>query len=106
MLSSESYLRVMTYGMVRFNAIRHGSKIALLYCFYFHAIHFCLLKHTVAMGVIRENLLWAIGTGKTIDLPHMMFMALCTAYDLSDPRGFVPFIELLIELFKRVFLSL
>ncbi|GFZ15886.1 hypothetical protein Acr_25g0002950 [Actinidia rufa] len=41
-------------------------------------------------GVTRANLLWTIGTGKTIDLPRMMFMALCVAYESSDPRGSVP----------------
>ncbi|GFS32862.1 hypothetical protein Acr_00g0025140 [Actinidia rufa] len=49
----------------------------------------------------RANLLWAIGMGKTIDLPRMMFMALCAAYELSDPRDSVPFTRLLTELFKK-----
>ncbi|GFZ21901.1 hypothetical protein Acr_29g0010630 [Actinidia rufa] len=49
----------------------------------------------------RANLLWPIGTGKTIDLPRMMFMALCAAYDSSDPKGSVSFTGLLTELFKR-----
>ena len=55
----------------------------------------------VAMSVMRANLLWAIGTGKSIDLPLMMFMSLCTAYNSSDPRGSMPFTSFLIELFKR-----
>ncbi|GFS44416.1 hypothetical protein Acr_00g0090230 [Actinidia rufa] len=33
----------------------------------------------------RANLILAIGTRKTIDLPRMMFMAFCTAYESSDP---------------------
>ena len=47
------------------------------------------------------NLLWVIGMGKSIDLPRMMYMALFYAYELSDPRGYVPFIGFLTELFKR-----
>ena len=53
------------------------------------------------MSVTRENLLWAIGKEKSIDLPHMMFMSLCAAYNASDPRGSVPFTRFLTELFKR-----
>ncbi|GFY91470.1 hypothetical protein Acr_07g0016660 [Actinidia rufa] len=57
--------------------------------------------------LLPESYLWvmtsemAIGTGKTNDLPRMMFMALCAAYDSYDPRGSVPFIGLLMELFKK-----
>ncbi|PSS08048.1 Transient receptor potential cation channel subfamily V member 4 like, partial [Actinidia chinensis var. chinensis] len=46
-------------------------------------------------------LLWAIGTEKTIDLPRMMFLFLCTAYKASDKRGSVPFTGFLTKLFKR-----
>ncbi|GFS40609.1 hypothetical protein Acr_00g0069520 [Actinidia rufa] len=34
----------------------------------------------------RANLLWAIGIGKTINLPRKMFVVLCAAYDSYDPR--------------------
>ncbi|GFS35169.1 hypothetical protein Acr_00g0038190 [Actinidia rufa] len=37
------------------------------------------------------SLLWVIGTGKTIDLPRMIFMSLCAAHTASDTRGSVPF---------------
>ncbi|GFY91118.1 hypothetical protein Acr_07g0013140 [Actinidia rufa] len=58
-------------------------------------------ERTIAMGVTRANLLWAIGTGKSIDLPHMMYMAQFSTYGSFDPRGSVPFIGFLMELFKR-----
>ncbi|GFZ15794.1 hypothetical protein Acr_25g0002030 [Actinidia rufa] len=47
------------------------------------------------------RLLWAIGTGKTIDLPRMMLLSLCTAHTASDKSGYVPFTGFLTELFKR-----
>ncbi|GFS44283.1 argonaute family protein [Actinidia rufa] len=43
----------------------------------------------------------AIGTGKTIDLPRIMFLSLCTTYKASDKRGSVLFTGFLTELFKR-----
>ncbi|GFS30290.1 hypothetical protein Acr_00g0011210 [Actinidia rufa] len=49
----------------------------------------------------RASLLWAIGMGKSMDLPHMIFMSLCAAYNSSDTRGSVPFTGFLTELFKR-----
>ncbi|GFS36318.1 hypothetical protein Acr_00g0045330 [Actinidia rufa] len=49
----------------------------------------------------RARLLWAIGTGKTIDLPRTMFLSLCSTYKASDKRGSVPFTGFLTELFKR-----
>ena len=39
--------------------------------------------------------------GQFIDLPHMMFMSLCAAYNSSDLGGSVPFTRFLTELFKR-----
>ena len=54
--------------------------------------HYLLpLKHTVVMIVMTANLLWAMGTRKSIGLPLMMFMSLCVTYNSSDPRGSVPF---------------
>ncbi|GFY97576.1 hypothetical protein Acr_12g0001170 [Actinidia rufa] len=61
---------------------------------------------TVAMSVTRMSLLWAIGTGKSIDLPRIMFMAFCSAYDSSDIRGSVPFIRFLMALFKKYDISI
>ncbi|GFY96757.1 hypothetical protein Acr_11g0010630 [Actinidia rufa] len=58
-----------------------------------------LLLEGGRMGWAR--LLWAIGTGKTIDLPCIMFLSLCATYKASDKRGSVPFTVFLTELFKR-----
>ncbi|GFY90855.1 hypothetical protein Acr_07g0010510 [Actinidia rufa] len=56
---------------------------------------------TMSMNTARARLLWAIGTGKTIDLPRIMFLSLCVAHKASDKRGLVPFTGFLTELFKR-----
>ena len=53
------------------------------------------------MNTARARLLWAIGIGKAIDLPRIMFLSLCTTYKALDKRGSVPFIGFLMELFKR-----
>ncbi|GFZ14447.1 hypothetical protein Acr_24g0006370 [Actinidia rufa] len=50
---------------------------------------------------IRARLLWAIGTGKTIDLPCMIFLSLCAAHMASDKRGSMTFTGFFTELFKR-----
>ncbi|GFY91467.1 hypothetical protein Acr_07g0016630 [Actinidia rufa] len=55
---------------------------------------------TVSMSVTRARFIWAIGIGKTIDLPHMMFMSLCATHMALDINGFVPFTGFLTELFK------
>ncbi|GFZ02205.1 hypothetical protein Acr_15g0008130 [Actinidia rufa] len=55
----------------------------------------------VSMNTARARLLWAIGTGKTIDLPRIMFLSLCSTYKASDKRGSIPFTGFLTELFKR-----
>ncbi|GFS34082.1 hypothetical protein Acr_00g0032140 [Actinidia rufa] len=43
----------------------------------------------VSMNTARARLLWAIGMGKTIDLPCMMFLSLCAAHMASDKSGSV-----------------
>ena len=86
-------------GEVQFNKTRLKDRYLMLFLFLCHSL--LPLKFTVAMGVTRANLLWAIGTEKFIDLPRMMFMSLYSAYDSSDPRGFVSFTGFLTELFKR-----
>ena len=53
------------------------------------------------MNLTRAKLLWAVGIGKTIDLPRMMFMTLCVAHVGGDARGSVPYTGFLTELFKR-----
>ncbi|GFY90914.1 hypothetical protein Acr_07g0011100 [Actinidia rufa] len=63
-------------------------------------------KCTVAMSVTRANLLWVVGTRKTINLSRMMVKALCSTYGSSDPRGSVPFTGFLTELFKRHYIHI
>ncbi|GFY90866.1 hypothetical protein Acr_07g0010620 [Actinidia rufa] len=58
-------------------------------------------ERTVSMNLTKASLLWAIGTGKTIDLPRMMFLSFCAAHTASDLRGFVPFMGFLTKLFRR-----
>ena len=53
------------------------------------------------MSITRASLLWAIGIGKSIDLLSIIFMALCSAYDLFDVRGSVTFTEFHTALFKK-----
>ena len=75
------------------------DKYLILFLFSCHSL--LPLKHTVSMNVARARLLWAIGTGKTIDLPRIMFLSLCATYKASDKWGSVPFTGFLTELFKR-----
>ena len=53
------------------------------------------------MSITRASLLWAIGTGKLIDLPRIIFLAICSAYDSSDARGSMPCTGFLTALFKK-----
>ena len=78
---------------------RLKDRYLILFLFSCHSL--LPLKCMVAMSVTRANLLWAIGTGKSIDLPRMMFMSICVAYNSSDLRRSVPFTGFLTELFKR-----
>ncbi|GFY81041.1 hypothetical protein Acr_01g0008500 [Actinidia rufa] len=86
-------------GKVQCNKIRLKDKYLILFMFSCHSL--LPLKCTVSMNVARARLLWAIGTGKTIDLPRIMFLSLCATYKASDKRGSVPFTGFLTELFKR-----
>ncbi|GFS36402.1 hypothetical protein Acr_00g0045760 [Actinidia rufa] len=86
-------------GEVQCSKTHLKDRFILLFLFSCHSL--LPLKRTVAMSVTRANLLWAIGMGKSIDLPRMMFMSLCAAYNSSDTRGSVPFTGFLSELFKR-----
>ncbi|GFS38839.1 hypothetical protein Acr_00g0059750 [Actinidia rufa] len=45
--------------------------------------------------------LWAIGMGKTIDFPRIMFLSLCVTHKALEKRGLVPFTWFLTKLFKR-----
>ncbi|GFZ06714.1 hypothetical protein Acr_18g0008840 [Actinidia rufa] len=56
---------------------------------------------TVSMNLTRASLLWAIGTGKIIDFPNMMFLSLCATHTASDLWGSIPFMGFLTELFRR-----
>ncbi|GFZ19874.1 hypothetical protein Acr_28g0005790 [Actinidia rufa] len=86
-------------GEVQCNKTRLKDKYLILFLFLCHSL--LPLKCTVSMNVVRARLLWAIGTGKTIDLPRIMFLSLCATYKALDKRGSVPFTGFLIELFKR-----
>ncbi|GFS36417.1 hypothetical protein Acr_00g0045820 [Actinidia rufa] len=86
-------------GEVQCNKTRLKDKYLILFLFSCHSL--LPLKRTVSMNVARARLLWAIDTGKTIDLPRTMFLSLCSTYKASDKRGSVPFTGFLIELFKR-----
>ena len=86
-------------GEVQSNKTRLKDSYLMLFLFSCHSL--LSLKITVAMGITRANLIWAIGTGKSIDLPRMIYMALFSTYGSSDPRGFMPFIGFLTALFKR-----
>ncbi|GFS34253.1 hypothetical protein Acr_00g0032940 [Actinidia rufa] len=86
-------------GKTQCNKIRFKDKYLVLFLFSCHTL--LPLKRTISMNLTRARLLWAIGTGRTIDLPHMMFMTLCVAYAGGDARGSVPYTGFLTELFKR-----
>ncbi|GFY91126.1 hypothetical protein Acr_07g0013220 [Actinidia rufa] len=86
-------------GEVQCNKTRLKDKYLILFLFSCHSL--LPLKCTVSMNTARARLLWAIGTGKIIDLPRIMFLSLCSTYKASDKRGSVPFTGFLTELFKR-----
>ncbi|GFZ03389.1 hypothetical protein Acr_16g0000130 [Actinidia rufa] len=86
-------------GEVQCNKIHLKDKYLILFLFSCHSL--LPLKRTVSMNVARARLLWVIGTGKTIDLPRIMFLSLCATYKALDNRGSVPFTGFLTELFKR-----
>ncbi|GFY90901.1 late embryogenesis abundant protein, group 2 [Actinidia rufa] len=56
-------------GEVQCNKTRLKDKYLILFLFSCHSL--LPLKRTVSMNVARARLLWAIGTGKTIDLPQL-----------------------------------
>ncbi|GFS44270.1 hypothetical protein Acr_00g0089480 [Actinidia rufa] len=83
-------------GEVQCNKTRLKNKYLILFLFLCHSL--LPLKRIVSMNVARARLLWAIDTGKTIDLPRTMFLSLCSTYKASDKRGLSlrgPLIELL-----------
>ncbi|GFY91136.1 hypothetical protein Acr_07g0013320 [Actinidia rufa] len=86
-------------GEVQCNKACLKDKYLILFLFSRHSL--LPLKRTVSMNIAKARLLWAIGTGKTIDLPRIMFLSLCAAYKASDKRGSMPFTRFLTELFKR-----
>ncbi|GFS34123.1 hypothetical protein Acr_00g0032380 [Actinidia rufa] len=57
-------------GEVQCNKTRLKDKYLILFLFSCHSL--LPLKRTVSMNVARARLLWAIGTGKTIDLPRII----------------------------------
>ncbi|GFZ10931.1 hypothetical protein Acr_22g0003290 [Actinidia rufa] len=86
-------------GEVQCNKIRLKDKYLILFLFLCHSL--LPLKHTVSMNTARARLLWAIGIGKFINLPRIMFLSLYATYKAADKRGSVPFTGFLTELFKR-----
>ena len=86
-------------GEVQCSKTRLKDKYLILFLFSCHSL--LPLKHTVSMNTARARLLWAIGTGKSIDLPHIMFLSLYATYKAADKRGCMPFTGFLTELFKR-----
>ena len=86
-------------GEVQCNKTRLKDRYLILFLFLCHSI--LPLKRTVSMSVAKASFLWGIGTGKTIDLPRMMFTSKCAAHTASDTRGSMPFTGFLTELFKR-----
>ena len=86
-------------GEVQCSKMRLKDWYLILFLFSCHSL--LPLKCTVAMSITRASLLWVIGMGKSINLPRMMFMSLCVAYNSSDTRGSMPFMGFLTELFKR-----
>ncbi|GFZ09856.1 hypothetical protein Acr_21g0004550 [Actinidia rufa] len=86
-------------GEVQCNKTRLKFKYLVLFLFSCHSLF--PLKRTVSMNTARARLLWAIGMGKTINLPYMMFLSLCAAHMASNKRGYMPFTGFLTELFKR-----
>ncbi|GFY87464.1 hypothetical protein Acr_05g0011030 [Actinidia rufa] len=86
-------------GETQCNKIRLKDKYLVLFLFSCHTL--LPLKRTVSMNLTRAKLLWAIGIGRTIDLPRMMFKTLCAAHARGDAIGFVPYTGFLTELFKR-----
>ncbi|GFS41513.1 hypothetical protein Acr_00g0074800 [Actinidia rufa] len=61
-------------GEVQCNKTRLKDKYLILFLFSCHSL--LPLKRTVSMNVARARLLWAIGTGKTIDLPISLGLSL------------------------------
>ncbi|GFZ18313.1 hypothetical protein Acr_27g0000520 [Actinidia rufa] len=57
-------------GEVQCNKTRLKDKYLILFLFSCHSL--LPLKRTVSMNVAWARLLWAIGTGKTIDLPRII----------------------------------
>ncbi|GFZ08487.1 hypothetical protein Acr_20g0002950 [Actinidia rufa] len=84
---------------VQCNKTRLKDKYLILFLFSYHSL--LPIKRIVSMNTARARLLWAIGTGKSIDLPRIMFLSLYTIYKAIDKRASMPFTGFLTELFKR-----
>ena len=52
------------------------------------------------MSLNRAQLLWAIGTEKSIDLSRYMFLQIYHAYTHSNPKGSIPFTCMLTKLIR------
>ncbi|GFS30838.1 hypothetical protein Acr_00g0014450 [Actinidia rufa] len=76
-------------GEVQYNKTCLKDKYLILFLFSCHSL--LPLKRIVSMNTARTRLLWAISTGKSIDLTCIMFLSLCATHKSSDKRGSVPF---------------
>lgn len=74
-------------------------KYLILFIFSCHSI--MPLKRTISMSLHRAQLLWAIGTGKSIDLPRFMFMQVYYAFTHPHAQGSIPFTCVLTRLIKE-----
>ena len=86
-------------GEVQCSKQKLTARYLILFLFSCHSL--MPLKRTVDMSLARAQLLWAIGTGKSIDLPRYMFMQLYHAYTHPNPKGSIPFTCLLTKLIKE-----
>ena len=85
-------------GVVHCSKQKLKSRYLILFLF---SCYFLMpLKRTVDMSLNRAQLLWAIGTGKSIDLPRYMFLQIYHAYTHTNPKGSIPFTCMLTKLIR------
>ena len=85
-------------GEVYFSKQKLNPRYLILFLFSCHSL--MPLKRTVAMSLNRAQLLWAIGIGKSIDLPRYMFLQIYHAYTHSNTKGSIPFTCMLTRLIR------
>ena len=85
-------------GKVHCSKQKLNSRYLILFLFSCYSL--IPLKRTVDMSLTRAQLLWAIGTGKSIDLPRYMFLQIYHAYTHPNPKGSIPFTCMLTKLIR------